>query len=258
MAIGNVYVGTTGFNYQDWLGNLYPQFCPPADFLRCYSKTFCSVELDSTFYRAPNPETVKKWVKTTPGDFRFAARFPQTVTHEGDVSSRVDNAGSFIEIMGRLGNRLGPLLMQFPGTFGPDSCPVLKELLNQLPRGTSVAVEFRRREWLVKETFDLLKRHSVALCLTEYPGMPRMEVRTADFVYLRFLGDCDQITEDFSHVRVGRSDELKYWAGVAEHFARQNAEIYAFFDNHFSGHAPSTAVEFRELLDNQRLGAIKS
>lgn len=252
MAIGNAYVGTTGFSYHDWLGNLYPQFCPAADFLRCYSMTFSTVELDSTFYSVPSAETVDKWVKMTPGNFRFAARFPQTVTHEGDVSSRVDNASSFIEIISRLGDRLGPLLMQFPASFVPEGRPVLKELLQQLPRGTKVAVEFRQPDWLVPETFDLLKRHSVALCLTEYPGMPCMEVRTADFVYLRFVGDRDQITEDFSHVRVSRTKELNYWAGVAKRFAGENAEIYAYFNNHFSGHAPSTAVEFRELLDNRR------
>jgi len=254
MAIGNAYVGTTGFSYHDWLGNLYPQFCPAADFLRCYSMAFSTVELDSTFYGVPSGETVNKWVKTTPDSFRFAARFPQTVTHEGDVSSRVDNAGRFIEIISRLGDRLGPLLMQFPGSFGPESRPVLKELLRQLPRGTRVAVEFRQPDWLVPETFDLLKGHSVALCLTELPGMPRLEVRTADFVYLRFIGDRDQITEDFSHVRVSREEELNCWVGVAKRLAGENAEIYAYFDNHFSGHAPSTAIQFRELLDEHRRG----
>ena len=248
MAIRNVHVGTTGFSCHDWLGNLYPQFCPPADFLRCYSMTFSTVELDSTFYRIPSAETVDKWVKTTPSHFRFAARFPQTVTHEDDLSSRIDNAGSFIEIMSGLGDRLGPLLMQFPGSFGPGSCAVLKELLRQLPGGMRVAVDFRQRDWLVSETFDLLKRHGVALCLTESPALPRLEVRTADFVYLRFVGDSDLITEDFSHVRVDREKELDYWAGVAERFAGENAEIYAYFNNHFSGHAPSTAIQFQELL----------
>jgi len=254
MAIGNAYVGTTGFSHHDWLGNLYPQFCPSADFLRCYSMTFSTVELDSTSYRIPTPETLDKWVKATPGNFRFAAWFPETVTHEGDVPSRVESAGSFLKIMSGLGDKLGPLLMQFPGSFGPDSLSVLEELLQQIQRGIKVAVEFRQRDWLVPETFDLLKRHEMALCLTECPGLPRLKVRTADFVYLRFVGDCDQITEDFSHVRISRAEELNYWTGVAERFAGENAEIYAYLDNHFSGHAPSTAVQFRELLDNRCRG----
>jgi uncharacterized protein YecE (DUF72 family) len=251
MAIRNVHVGTTGFSCHDWLGNLYPQFCPPADFLRCYSTTFSTVELDSTFYRIPSAETVDKWAKTTPGNFRFAARFPQTVTHEGDLSSRVDNASRFLEIMGGLGERLGPLLMQFPGSFGPCSYAVLKELLRQLPRGTKVAVEFRRPDWFIPKTFNTLKKHNVALCLTEYPGLPRLKVRTADFVYLRFVGDSDLITEDFSYVHISREEELNYWVEVAERFAGESAEIYAYFNNHFSGHAPSTAIQFRELLNKR-------
>lgn len=251
MASGHVYVGTTGFSHHDWLGNLYPQFCPPADFLRCYGMTFSTVELDSTSYRIPTTETLDKWVKATPDNFRFAAWFPQTVTHEGDFPSRVESAGSFLEIMSGLGNKLGPLLLQFPGSFGPDNCSLLKELLQQLPKGTKVAVEFRQRDWLVSETFNLLKKHNVALCLTECPGLPRLEVRTSDFVYLRFVGDCDQISEDFSHVRLGRAEELSHWAGVVERFESEKAEIYAFFNNHFSGHAPSTAIQFRELLNNR-------
>jgi uncharacterized protein YecE (DUF72 family) len=254
MAIGNAYVGTTGFSHPDWMGNLYPQFCPSADFLRCYSMTFSSVELDSTSYRTPTAETLDKWMKATPGNFRFAAWFPRTVTHEGDVRSRVENAGSFLKIMSGLGDRLGPLLMQFPVSFGPDCHSVLEELLQQIPEEMKVAVEFRRRDWLVPATFDLLKRNSVALCLTECPGLPRIDVRTADFVYLRFAGDCDQISEDFSHVRLDRAEELNHWVGVAEKFAREETDVYAFFDNHFSGHAPSTAVQFRELLNSRHRG----
>ncbi|MCX6834877.1 MAG: DUF72 domain-containing protein, partial [candidate division Zixibacteria bacterium] len=126
--------------------------------------------------------------------------------------------------------------------------------LEQIPGGIRVAVEFRQRDWFVPATFNLLKRNSVALCLTECPGLPRIEVRTADFLYLRFVGDCDQISEDFSHVRLNRAEELNHWAGVAEKFAREKTEVYAYFNNHFSGHAPSTAVQFRELLNDRHRG----
>ena len=250
MANGSIYIGTTGFNYLDWLGNFYPQFCPPADFLRCYNNVFSTVELDSTFYRIPDPGTVEKWARSTSANFRFAARFPQSVTHDGDLDSRIASSSNFLEVIKGLGDKLGPLLMQFPASFGLESHDTLCELLRQLPQGTRVAVEFRKADWLTTETFDLLKRRGVALCLTECPGLPRLSVRTADFAYCRLVGDRSQITEDFSHIRLSRSEELRFWVGVVETFAREDSETYAFFSNHFSGHAPTSALQFRGFFGN--------
>jgi uncharacterized protein YecE (DUF72 family) len=254
MAKGRIHVGTTGFNYPDWLGNFYPQFCPPADFLRCYSNVFSTVELDSTFYRIPDVETVEKWARSTSGDFRFSARVPQSVTHEGTLDSRIAAATGFIEVMRSLGDKSGPLLMQFPAGFGLECQPVLKELLKQLPRDIRIAVEFRRSDWFNPATFRLLKKHGVALCLAECPGLPRLRVRTAEFGYIRLVGDRNGITEDFSHVRQSRTEELDYWAGAARELSEQTVEIYAYLSNHFSGHAPTTARQFRELLQGNGSG----
>jgi len=251
MALKNVFIGTAGFSYRDWQGNFYPQFCPPADFLRCYATAFATVELDSTFYRIPTRQTLEKWGRMTPDNFKFAAKFPRTVTHEGDLDARVEEADRFIEVMASLGDKLGPLLMQFPPSFRPDRREVLQALLGRVPNQVRLAVELRDPTWLDDGTLDLLKRRDAALCLIEYPGMPRLAVQTSDFLYIRFLGDRYAITEDFSYVRQGRSEELDHWAEVAERFAGENLDIYAYFNNHFSGHAPSTAVEFRERLERR-------
>ena len=250
MAKGRIHVGTTGFNYPDWLGNFYPQFCPPADFLRCYSNVFSTVELDSTFYRIPDIDTVEKWARSTSGDFCFSARFPQSVTHEGTLDARIAAATSFIEVMRRLEDKSGPLLMQFPASFGQESKSILNELLKQLPTGIRMVVEFRRSDWFTPATFRLLRKHGVALSLTECPGLPRLRVRTADFVYVRLVGDRSSITEDFSHVRLSRAEELSFWTDAVRELSDQTAEIYAYLSNHFSGHAPTTARQFRELLQD--------
>jgi uncharacterized protein YecE (DUF72 family) len=246
MTQGRIYVGTAGFSYRDWLGNFYPQFCPPADFLRCYAMTFNSVELDSTFYRLPTRQNIEKWSATTPESFRFTAKFPRTVTHEGELKSRLEEAEKYLEVMGGMGAKLGPLLMQFPPSFHPGRRGDLCELLGLIPRGIRVAVELRCRDWLTDELFSLLERHGVSLCLAEFPGMPQLTVRTADFVYLRFVGDHQEIPDNFSYVRRDRKEELAHWTSVVEHFIGEKADIFAYFNNHFSGHAPSTALEFRD------------
>lgn len=249
MTNKNIHVGTAGFSYSDWLGNFYPQFCPAADYLRCYAMTFSAVEIDSTFYRIPSKEMVKRWVDSTPENFLFAAKFPRTVTHEGDLKSRLEQAERFVEVMQTVGDKLGPLLLQFPPGFKPDRLPMLVSLLDILPKSLRVAVEFRCTAWLEEELYSLLRQKGTGLCLSEYPGMPRLEVRTSDLVYIRFIGDRHAITEDFSYVRSKYASEMSGWEELVRRFAGENADVFAFFNNHFSGHAPSTALEFKERLN---------
>jgi uncharacterized protein YecE (DUF72 family) len=251
MERASVFVGTAGFSYTDWLGNFYPQFCPAADFLRCYAMRFRAVELDSTFYRIPKEETVLKWAKMTPDEFRFSAKFPRTVTHEGDLESRRREAAAFVRAISGLGEKLGPLLLQFPGSFRPDRAEVLNALLDEVPTKYRVAVEFRCSEWLTEEVYSDLRKRRVGLCLAAFPGMPKVPVRTADHVYLRLVGDHRGITEDFSYVRDDKLDELQWWEDLAAEFAGENAEIYAYFNNHYTGHAPSTAMDFKERLESR-------
>ncbi len=249
MLPGKIRIGTSGFAYKDWLGNFFPQFLPAADFLQYYSSRFSTVEIDSTYYRIPSPSTVIRWAKVTPDSFLFAAKFPQTVTHEGDLSSRLENAGIFIDVMAQLGCKLGPLLLQFPYSFKPDQESILVKLVESLPENRRFAVELRNKTWLdCPHLFDLLRNKNVAFCLIDHPWMPRLDMLTADFSYFRFLGDRTKIETDFSYVRLDRSKEMEHWAEVIERYSSQGVTNFAYFNNHYSGHAPTTAEKLTGLL----------
>ena len=158
----SVFVGTSGYSYKDWLGNFYPQFCPEADYLRFYSSIFNTVEINATYYRMPTVDMVKKWKKQTPDDFIFTAKFPSSVTHDGDIKSRIENAGAFIDIIQNLEEKLGPLLMQFPYGFKPqDNYADIEKLVNSLPNNIKVALEVRNKKWLEPKFYDLLKNKNI-------------------------------------------------------------------------------------------------
>jgi len=244
-----MHIGTQGFSYKDWQGNFYPQFISQKDFLRFYSSRFKTVEIDMTFYRIPTVETVTKWAATTPDDFVFTAKFPQTVTHEGGIESRLDDARAFIQVMRAMGAKLGPLLLQFPYGFKPDREDILLQLIAAMPDDLRVAVELRNRTWLeVDSVFDRMREKNIALCLIDHPWMPRLTTRTADFVYIRFLGDRKKIEDDFSYIRNDREEELNWWKGLIDEVAAEKRDLYAYFNNHYSGHAPSTAWRLMEKL----------
>jgi uncharacterized protein YecE (DUF72 family) len=202
-----------------------------------------------TFYRIPTVEVVTKWAKTTPDDFVFAAKFPQTVTHEGTMDSRLQDARAFIEVMTSMGGKLGPLLLQFPYGFKPDQEPVLLKLIDAMPDNIKVSIELRNRKWLdTSLIFDRMRERNMALCLIDHPWMPRLTMRTADFVYMRFLGDRKKIEDDFSYVRNDRDEDLDWWKTLINEVAAEKRDLYAYFNNHYSGHAPSTAWLLMEKL----------
>ena len=245
-------VGTSGFSYKDWLGSFYPQFCPSADFLRFYASIFETVEIDSTFYRIPSAETVTKWQRQTPDGFVFAAKFPRTVTHEGKLDERLRSAGVFIEVMRRLGGKLGPLLLQFPYGFKPDSDDLLLRLMDGMPGDIPISVELRNRKWLEREDIlEAMRGRNMALCLIDHPWMPRLKVQTADFSYIRFLGDRKKIENDFSYVRNERTEDLGWWREALAELAGPGRRQYVYFNNHYSGHAPSTASRFLEMIQGR-------
>src|SRR5437016_8150913 len=113
-SIPGILLGTCAFTAAGWEGSFYPRGMQPRDFLSYYATQFGTVEVDSTFYRTPTVSTVNGWYEKTPPDFVFAAKVPQTVTHEKVL---VDCEAEFDEFIGRmdlLDEKLGPMLLQFP------------------------------------------------------------------------------------------------------------------------------------------------
>ena len=250
MGDARIHIGTSGFSYKDWQGNFYPDFLSARDYLRYYASQFRSVEIDSTFYRIPSAEMVAKWKDATPADFVFAAKFPRMVTHEGDLSERMDSAARFVEVMRLLDTKLGPLLLQFPYSFKPDQRDLLARLIEAMPDDIPVSVELRNKAWLGDELFDLLRRHNRPLCLIDHPWMPRLSVQTGPFQYIRLLGDRKKIENDFSYIRDDREADLGHWQDVISGAAQGGADVFVYVNNHYSGHSPSTARRLLALLNS--------
>ncbi len=246
---GKILIGTSGFGYDDWLGNFYPQFCPKPDYLRFYSSIFKTVEIDSTYYRMPKVEMVKRWYKQTSDDFIFTAKFPSRVTHEGTIAERLDNRKQFIEVISNLNEKLGVLLFQFPYGFKPDEqFETLERLITGLPGKIKFAVEMRNPKWLSNRLYDLLEAKKIALVQVDHPWMPKRSKATAKHSYIRLLGDRKKIVSDFSFVRDERIEDLRWWSEVVAELSRNKGEVYVYLNNHYTGHSPSAARKLMELL----------
>ena len=247
-----LYLGTSGWSYADWEGTVYPPGTPPAGRLAEYVKHFATVEIDSTFYGTPRRSTVERWRRIAPEGFLFAAKFPQEITHERSLIGCEEVAESFVRTMQGLDTRLGPLLLQLPPGFTVEGLDALDAFLRELPEGPLYAVEVRHRSWLGSDLPDLLRGHGTALTLVDYPGMPRLEEATANFAYIRWLGDRREFPSGHTHLKKDRTEDLRHWSGLVDRFLEEGKTVFAYANNHYQNHSPSTVEQFLEIRRGER------
>jgi uncharacterized protein YecE (DUF72 family) len=134
-SLAGAYVGTSGWSYPSWRGEFYPAAEDPKTFLSFYAERFDTVELNTTGYRLPAEEQFARWAEQTPDGFRFAVKMPV---------GRLDRIGTFVERVGLLGNRLGPLRVVVQSARDDG---LLTFLQGSLPSDLEVAYDFRHDSW---------------------------------------------------------------------------------------------------------------
>jgi len=244
-----IRIGTQGWSYPDWVGTFYPPGAKQEHFLPFYAGVFDTVELDTTFYHPPRPTIVRSWDRNAPAGFRFAAKVPQGITHTARLSKVGEQMVDFARALEPLGEKLGPLLVQMPAEFTRDegSAGLLDRFLAAAPGGVRIAVEFRDRSWHVPATYDLLRARRAALAWTEWRDLPRVSEVTADFLYLRWLGDRREIAT-YDRVQIDRAGAFDAWERDLARALPEVREVYGYFDNHWAGHSPASANEMKRRL----------
>jgi uncharacterized protein YecE (DUF72 family) len=262
-------LGTSSFTADGWQGSFYPPGMQTRNFLSYYATQFKTVEIDSTYYGTPSASTVMNWYDRTSPDFIFAAKVPQVVTHDKVLKDCEAEFDEFVDRMGLLNEKLGPLLLQFPFfnkyEIQPDEFSHrLRFFLMRLKDLTTCrfVVEIRNRAWLDKRLTDLLREHNVALALTDLSMMPRpwelkdgFELVTADFVYVRWLGDrrgIEALTTTWDKTVIDRTDDLRNWAALFRQLLTRDLKIFAYANNHYSGYGPGTVKLFWDTFSGQR------
>jgi uncharacterized protein YecE (DUF72 family) len=237
----NLFLGTQGWAYKSWVGVFYPEGTRADDYLAEYAKHFRAIEIDSTYYAIPRARSVEQWRDATPAHFRFAAKFPQSITHEKMLTDAERETEQFLATMALLGEKLGPLVLQFPYTFAPTQHDTLARYLTALPPQFRYAVEVRQRGWLNDAFFDLLQHHRVAYVMSDYGAMPRVPRVTTDFAYIRLLGRRQDFKdEQFDRVRLNREADLARWSDLIFDLNEKGVAVWAFVNNRYQGHSPAT------------------
>jgi uncharacterized protein YecE (DUF72 family) len=264
-----LHLGTSSFSHESWVGSFYPAGTKPGDFLTVYAQRFDTVEIDATFYRIPSKAQARSWAAKVPDGFRIALKVPQVVTHEKLLVGCEEEMKAFLGACDEMGDRLGPILFQFQ-YFRRDAFASvdaflkrLEPFLDTLPPGRPYALEVRNRTWVTPAFLDLLRRHRIAYALIDHPWMPpadelvgKLDVVTADFSYVRWLGDRKGIeaqTDSWDRLIVDRTAEMERWVPTLATLLDGDIELFGYFNNHYAGHAPGS-IELLRRVWRERMG----
>ncbi len=264
-----ILIGTSAFTAEGWVGSFYPEGMQPRDFLSYYATRFNTVELDNTFYRTPAISTVEGWNLRTPPGFIFAAKIPQSITHDKVLVDCDDDLNRFLKTMSALGDKLGPLLFQF-GYFNKSAFKSqaeflarLKPFLKKLPKDFAFSVEIRNKYWIDQKYVDVLRENNVAMALIDQSWVPRpwemkqkIDLATTDWTYVRWLGDRKGIeaeTKTWDKTIVDRRSDLKKWADLLWELvnSKKIRKLITYANNHYAGRAPATVKLFTELWEKR-------
>ncbi len=265
-----VLVGTSGWQYRDWRGVLYPPGLAERDWLEHYASRYGTVETNGTFYRLPATETFAAWRAKTPGGFVMTVKASRYLTHVRRLRDPAEPVERLMRAAAGLGDRLGPVLLQLPPNLRADPAALdacLREFARfpgaqvqsaqipgaQVPGAGSaggrvrVAVELRHESWWTPETQQVLAAWGAALCWADRAGRPVTPLwRTADWGYLRFHEGAAQPWPRYG------AQALASWVDRTGEGWPEGADVFAYFNNDQRAAALYDAAAFASML--QRSG----
>ncbi len=221
-----------------WIGPFYPKNMEGADHLRHYSTVFDVTEVNSTFYKIPSQSTTQKWFDCTPQNFKFTAKIPSAITHEGRLKPG-PYLDQFLNSIRPLESKMTILVIQLPPSLSfTESRTPLEKMINHMPSMYRYAVEGRHPSWFSEESYQFLSERNLCLVWNEVQGVENPAPVTTDFGYLRLIGDRSIPENEFGKIHMDRTELLQKWADRLGVIKNEISVAFAMANNHFEGFAP--------------------
>ena len=244
-----VHVGCSGWDYADWEGQFYPKGIHPQDYLPFYSNVFSYAEIDSSFHAMPDRFATIGWNKLTPENFRFTAKFPRLITHDNRLAGPPSDIETFLEMMKPLKSKVLALLIQLPSSLtAMEGMEKLKRMIPHLDRDFRYAIEVRHASWFNKDFYKLLSSNNICLTWSVLDSIHTSYEVTADFVYLRFIGERRENEKESNQIRKNRKAEMNAWGARLKLIqTKVNLGVIAV-NNHYTGFGPFGVNAFRKTI----------
>jgi uncharacterized protein YecE (DUF72 family) len=257
--MAELYIGTSGYDYDEWKGLFYPETVKKKDFLSYYATQFNSLELNGTYYRMPTPEQMHNMITRTSGKVQFTVKAFKDLTHAQDKSRYQPLANEFKKALEPLQNAnvLLSALFQFPQSFhyAEEEKQYLSSLLTEL-KDIPVIVEMRNRAWQNDQVYNALRQRKAGWCITDNPDLkdlPKLDyLLTSPIAYMRFHGRNKEMWYNGNNVT--RYDylytdiELQTFIEPIKYLLKNTLIVQLFFNNHAKAQAVVNAKKLELLL----------
>ncbi|HNS15922.1 MAG TPA: DUF72 domain-containing protein [Syntrophorhabdaceae bacterium] len=258
--MGEMFVGTSGFSFDDWIGEVYPPGIKKQDMLRYYEVNlgFTALEVNYTYYAMPSARTMESFSKRTSKGFSFVVKAYKGLTHEKGRDLKAQ-CRLFQQGVAPLDGNLKAVLFQFPYSFVPsdENIDYLKELRERFADYESV-VEFRNVQWSGEERLDMLRSLSLGYCIVDEPKLkgllPFTPALTSSTGYFRFHGRNRAWFREPVDVRYDylySEKEVEQFVAPIQNVSRQAKTTFVFFNNCHAGKAVKNAMMLIEMLKRQ-------
>jgi uncharacterized protein YecE (DUF72 family) len=263
--MGEILIGTSGFSFNDWIGEVYPAGIRKEEMLPYYERQlgFKALEVNFTYYALPTTRTMESFCRRTSRDFAFVVKAFKGMTHERgpelDTQFRL-----FREGVKPLGESLKAILFQFPFGFLPDSGSMdyLGRLRDEFADYSTV-VEFRNSRWLEDGHLDVLRALSMGYCIVDEPKLkglvPFVPALTSDLGYFRFHGRIRRWFREALEVRYDylyTEKELETFVPAIGEIADKSSSTFVFFNNCHAGKAAKNGMMLVEMLKRRGRGQV--
>lgn len=242
-------VGTSGWSNLAWGSGALPAGIPSAQRLSYLASQLDTVELNTTFYRAPTPRMVHKWIQAVGPGFRFSVKLSRDITHERRLRDCQEPLNEFLTSVAEFGDKSGALLIQLPPSLRP-GWRELDRLLhlfraNPVSRRWQPVVEFRNRAWLTAQTLRVLDGHDTAWCVSDAAACPTVLPNAGGPVYVRRHGTVRMYQGGYSHQQIAAD------AAALRPYLDAGRDVYVYFNNTMDHQAYANALELNGLVPNK-------
>jgi uncharacterized protein YecE (DUF72 family) len=232
-----IRIGVAGWGVPKALAAEFPGEGPH---LARYARRFAAVEIDTSFDRSHKPETYARWAASAPPDFRFAVKAPREITHRRRLVDAAEPLDRFLAEIERLGDKLGPILVQLPPSLSYDEATVAAffETLRARHEG-DVACEPRHLSWFEDCVDALLSQFRIARVAADPPPAPRAAAPGGwpGLVYYRWHGAPKVYYSDYDATALDAIAQR-----LRAPSAAGSSQTWCIFDNTALGEATKDAL----------------
>ncbi|MFO7978079.1 MAG: DUF72 domain-containing protein [Bacteroidales bacterium] len=240
-----MFIGCSGYSYNDWNKKFYPEDLPKKDWLSFYAEHFNTVEINNTFYKFPTEDQLSQWKDETPAGFKFTIKANRYLSHMKKLKVDDDFMQSlerFNDTLESIKEKLGCVLWQLPGNL-KQNIPKLETFFDKLDKSMQHVIEFREKSWFNDPVYQVLRKHGIAYCILSAPDdLPEDVVTTSNTAYLRFHGKSTWYNYEYS------DDELLSWKNRVNKLKGID-QIFIYFNNDHQAYAVKNAMALKEMMN---------